>query len=141
VRVLQWARDAGLATVCDFMLGFPEDTPASLERSLRFMARIAPLVTSFSTLGVVIPLPGTPLYEQYHAAYGFTDWWMGETHIGFGDLPPITERAAFAAQYCGDAALAHDFFRYSAAERELMLACLKFKGEHNLAAMGQGAQP
>ncbi len=139
VRALEWAREAGLMTVCDFMLGFPEDTPASLERTLRFMERIAPLVDSFSALGVVIPLPGTPLYEQHHADYGFTDWWLGETHIGYGRLPPILNRAAFAAAYCDDAALAHDFFRYSAEERELMRACLKFKGEHNLARMGLGA--
>jgi radical SAM superfamily enzyme YgiQ (UPF0313 family) len=44
------------------MLGFPQETPAALERTLRFMERIAPLVDSFSTLGVVVPFPGTPIY-------------------------------------------------------------------------------
>jgi hypothetical protein len=32
VRALEWARAEGLATACNFMLGFPEDTPATLER-------------------------------------------------------------------------------------------------------------
>jgi radical SAM superfamily enzyme YgiQ (UPF0313 family) len=33
VRALEWAKEAGLMTACNFMLGFPEDTPYTLERT------------------------------------------------------------------------------------------------------------
>ena len=67
VRALGWAKDEGLATAANFMLGFPQGkTPDALERTLQFMERIAPLVDSFSTLGVVVPFPGTPLYDDHH---------------------------------------------------------------------------
>jgi radical SAM superfamily enzyme YgiQ (UPF0313 family) len=60
VRALEWAKQEGLVTACNFMLGFPQETPAAVERTLRFMERIAPIVDTFSTLGVVVPFPGTP---------------------------------------------------------------------------------
>lgn len=57
VRALGWAKDEGLTTAANFMLGFPEETPDALGRTLDFMGRIAPLVDSFSTLGVAVPFP------------------------------------------------------------------------------------
>ena len=78
VRALEWAKEEGLSTACNFMLGFPQETPAALDRTLRFMERIAPLVDSFSTMGVLVPFPGTPLYDDYHERFGFTDWWLRE---------------------------------------------------------------
>jgi radical SAM superfamily enzyme YgiQ (UPF0313 family) len=136
LRALEWAKEAGLRTVCDFMLGFPQDTAASLERTLHFMERIAPLVDTFSTMGVVIPLPGTPLYNDFHGRYGFTDWWLRESSDYSIPAPPISDLDNFKAHYCSDPALDHDFFHYSNDLRELILACLRFKGAHNLARMG-----
>jgi radical SAM superfamily enzyme YgiQ (UPF0313 family) len=52
VRALEWAKEEGLITACNFMLGFPQETPVELERTLRFMERIAPMVDAFSTMGV-----------------------------------------------------------------------------------------
>lgn len=137
VRALEWAKAAGLTTVCDFMLGFPQDTAASLERTLSFMERISPLVDCFNTLGVVVPLPGTPLYNECHERYGFTDWWLDERYDRF-EPPPSTDDAGFRRYYCGDPILDHDFFRYSDETRQMIRACLEFKAEHNLKLMGIG---
>lgn len=136
VRALQMARDAGLSTACNFMLGFPEDTPASLERTLRFMEHIAPLVDSFSTLGVVVPFPGTALYEENHQRFGFTAWWLHERCSRYEPAPPVSDVAAFSRHYAGDATLELDFFAYDAATRALIVECLRFKARHNLRRMG-----
>jgi anaerobic magnesium-protoporphyrin IX monomethyl ester cyclase len=136
LRALEWAKEAGLRTVCDFMLGFPQDTAASLERTLHFMERIAPLVDTFSTMGVVIPLPGTPLYDDFHRRYGFTDWWLRESSACAIPAPPISDLDNFKTHYFSDPALDQDFFHYSNDVREIILACLRFKGAHNLARMG-----
>jgi anaerobic magnesium-protoporphyrin IX monomethyl ester cyclase len=135
-RALVWAKEAGLSTACNFMLGFPQEGPEALERTLAFMEEIAPLVDTFSTLGVLVPFPGTPLYEDYHEAYGFTDWWLREDHARFSAPPSIEDVEAFRRWYIDDANLELDFFRYSEPMRELMRECMRYKAEHNLARMG-----
>ena len=136
VRALTWAKEAGLGTACTFMFGFPGETPRQLENTLRFMERIAPLVDAFGMHGVVIPLPGTPIYEQFHAAYGFTEWWLREELSRYQPFPPLADFEAFYRRYIHDPHLDLDFFHYSAETRAMIAACLKFKGEHNLRRMG-----
>jgi radical SAM superfamily enzyme YgiQ (UPF0313 family) len=136
VRALEQAKAAGLSTACNFMVGFPQETPAALERTLRFMERIAPLVDTFSTLGVLVPYPGTPLYDDFHREYGFTDWWLRREYATYRPYPPMSDVPAFRRHYVDDANLELDFFRYSPEHRELIRACLRFKGEHNLRRMG-----
>ncbi len=136
VQALEWAKAEALITTANFMLGFPAESPAALERTLRFMQRISPLVDSFSTLGVVIPLPGTPLYEVYHARYGFTDWWLRQECSRGAVLPPVAEFGGFYQHYTGDSVLELDFFHYDQETRALLAECLRFKGEHNLRRLG-----
>lgn len=135
-RALEMAKAEGLATACNFMLGFPEDTPATLARTARFMERIAPMVDSFSTLGVVLPFPGTELYEQHHEAHGFTGWWLRADHARYAEAPDIADIGAFRRHYLDDAALELDFFHYDSATRAAIRECLRIKGEHNLRRMG-----
>jgi anaerobic magnesium-protoporphyrin IX monomethyl ester cyclase len=136
VRALEWAKELGLSTACNFMLGFPGESVEALSRTLRFMERIAPLTDSFSTLGVVVPFPGTPIYEEHDQEYGFTDWWLRPDYARYAPAPPLEDREAFIRHYADDANLALDFFRYSEPMRELIRECLRFKAEHNLKAMG-----
>jgi anaerobic magnesium-protoporphyrin IX monomethyl ester cyclase len=136
VRALGWAKDEGLTTAANFMLGFPEETPEALGRTLAFMERIAPLVDSFSTLGVAVPFPGTPLYEDNHSGYGFTDWWLREDHSWYTPAPPTSDFDRFYRHYIDDRNLELDFFHYTDAVRGQIRECLKFKAEHNLRRMG-----
>jgi len=136
VRALEWAKAAGLRTACNFMLGFPQETPQALERTLRFMERIAPMVDSFSTLGVVVPFPGTPIYDDYHIQYGFTDWWLREVYSQYSPPPPISDFERFYRHYIDDTNLELDFFHYTDEMRGLIRECLRFKAEHNLSRIG-----
>jgi radical SAM superfamily enzyme YgiQ (UPF0313 family) len=136
IRALTWSKAEGLLTSCSFMLGFPYDTPETLEGTLRFLERISPLVDSFSTLGLVIPFPGTPLYNKFHERYGFTKWWLNDRYTRHSSLPPIDDLDRFCSQYADDVNLELDFFQYSKPMRQAIKACLKFKAEHNLRNMG-----
>jgi radical SAM superfamily enzyme YgiQ (UPF0313 family) len=135
VRALESAKAEGFVTACNFMLGFPQESPREIENTLRFMQRIAPLVDSFSTLGVLVPFPGTPLYDDFHFQYGFTDWWLEEEYSR-AETPAVLDADYYRRQYIDDANLELDFFRYTDAHRELIRECLRFKAEHNLRRMG-----
>jgi radical SAM superfamily enzyme YgiQ (UPF0313 family) len=133
---LEWSKNEGLRTICNFMLGFPQETPQSLERTLRFMEQIAPLVDSFSTLGVVVPFPGTPLYVENHQKYGFTQWWLREACDCYSELTSPSKAGRFSDQYADDPNLRLDFFHYSREMREMIRTCLRFKATHNMRNMG-----
>ncbi len=141
VRALEWAKERGFLTAANFMLGFPQETPRALENTLRYLERIAPLVDTFSTLGVVVPFPATPLYEGFHERYGFTDWWLREECSRYAAPPPLDDYDRFYRHYIDDANLELDFFRYSREMRGLIRECLRFKGEHNLKKMGMLRDP
>ncbi|MEO8595655.1 MAG: radical SAM protein [Candidatus Solibacter sp.] len=136
VRALEWAKERGLVTACNFMLGFPQETPRALENTRRFLERIAPLTDSFSTLGVAVPFPGTPLYDDFHQQYGFTNWWLDERYSHYHAAPPVEDFDRFYRHYIDDANLELDFFRYSDEVRAMIRECLRYKGEHNLQRMG-----
>jgi radical SAM superfamily enzyme YgiQ (UPF0313 family) len=136
VRALEWAKELDLQTACNFMLGFPEDTPETLENTVRFMERIAPLTDVFSTLGVVVPFPGTPLYDENHQRYGFTDWWLRPEYAQYVAPPPVEDLDRFRRHYIDDANLELSFFHYSSEVREWIREGLRYKAEHNLRRMG-----
>jgi anaerobic magnesium-protoporphyrin IX monomethyl ester cyclase len=136
VRALEWAKEEGLITACNFMLGFPQETPVELERTLRFMERIAPMVDAFSTMGVVVPFPGTPIYEENHFLYGFTNWWLRPEYSHYSPSPTLEDPDRYYRYYIDDANLELDFFRYRPEIRQSILECLRFKAEHNLKRMG-----
>src|SRR5262249_32475778 len=133
---LEWAKEEGLTTACNFMLGFPQETPVELERTLRFMERIAPMVDAFSTMGVVVPFPGTPIYDEFHLRYGFTDWWLRPEYSRYTPPPPTEDVHRYYRYYIDDANLELDFFKYSREMQSLIRECLRFKAEHNLVRMG-----
>ncbi|MBL8173966.1 MAG: B12-binding domain-containing radical SAM protein [Bryobacterales bacterium] len=135
VGALEWAKEAGLLTACNFMLGFPQETEAELDRTLRFMERIAPLVDAFSTMGVVVPFPGTPLYDDYHFQYGFTDWWLKPGYSRYTAPPRLEDTDRYYRYYIDDANLDLDFFRYTNPVKAMIRECLRYKAEHNLRRM------
>ena len=136
VRALEWAKEEGLVTACNFMLGFPQETPLELEKTLRFMQRIAPMVDAFSTMGVVVPFPGTPIYDEYHLLHGFTNWWLRPEYARYSAPPPVEDSGRYYRYYIDDANLELDFFHYNPETRPWIRECLRFKAEHNLERMG-----
>ncbi len=57
---------AGIDTACFFMIGLPGETKAESRETVRLARRLRPTYASFH---VVIPYPGTPLYNKFiHAS-------------------------------------------------------------------------
>jgi radical SAM superfamily enzyme YgiQ (UPF0313 family) len=137
VKTLQSCQRAGLRIQVNFMLGFPWETSRHLEETLNFMGKIGPNVDAFSPRGVVIPYPGTELYEEYKDHYGFENWWLDlELDSGFDDGNHENDEnwsfEQMRSVYYHDPALERDFFKYPPGIKQKIKRCLKFKGQETL---------
>lgn len=72
-EAVRLAKKVGLETECYFMLGLPTETEANLQESIDFAIMLDPDYVKFA---ILIPLPGTPLFEEMLAngQIKTTDW-------------------------------------------------------------------
>jgi radical SAM superfamily enzyme YgiQ (UPF0313 family) len=73
----------GLLIYATFVLGYDEDTPDSIEATMRFALKHNFAVANFNPL---IPLPGTPLYDRLkkEGRLLYDPWWL-EASYCYGD--------------------------------------------------------
>jgi len=64
-------RELGIRTVAGFMIGFPEDTEASIRRVRNYAIALGP---TFANFNVVTPYPGTAFFEQMRDRLGDIDY-------------------------------------------------------------------
>lgn len=60
-RFIETCRRLGVRTVAGFLIGFPDDTEASIRAVLRYARQLNP---TFANFNVVTPYPGTEFFEQ-----------------------------------------------------------------------------
>ena len=129
------ARSAGMTTVVNFMFGFPEEGVTELQHTLDLMRELAPYTDFFNNRGVLVPFPGTAIYDQHVARYGFAKWWLDPARVG--DEPNLFAMNAGDAQTAleTDPTLDLDFFRYTSEVRAKIAECVRFKALHNQATI------
>jgi radical SAM superfamily enzyme YgiQ (UPF0313 family) len=110
--VLAWCRDAGVHTVVNLMFGWPDETDAELDATIGFLDRAASLAGGFNARGVVVPYPGTALYEAHHERFGFTQWWIREPALEYLVFPTSWDEAEIVRAYADDPAIDRNFFRH-----------------------------
>ncbi len=93
------AKEAGITTVCYFILGFPGETPQMMRETYRFAREIAPDYAQFTPLVV---MPGTRLYEREQELHGpgydpFLDHTLAPTRRFL--LPPPSGTASRAVVF------------------------------------------
>ncbi len=111
--VLAWSRDLGLHCMLNIMFGWPDETIDELRTTLAFIEQAAPLAAGFNARGVLVPYPGTQIYEGLHARYRFTDWWLREPPLRYRPFPSSWSLVEIKRAYADDAALARNFFAFS----------------------------
>ena len=67
---------SGIPLFVNLMTGFPWQTVDAVKNDIRFIRTMGHYVDCFQLFGAVIPYPDTPLYEEYHEEFGFTDFWL-----------------------------------------------------------------
>ncbi len=72
---VKWAKDAGIITFGFFMIGLPQDTKESIEKTLKLMLE---LDLDFMQLNKFTILPNSEMYEEYKKETG-EDFWREYT--------------------------------------------------------------
>lgn len=137
MQVLGWCREVGLHSMLNLMFGWPDETDAELEATLAFMERAAPLANGFNARGVLVPYPGTELYDAHHARFGFTDWWINEAPIEYEAFPTEWSTDEVMRAYASDAALGRNFFHHPPHRLERIAFGLGRKAELTLGAIAR----
>lgn len=123
LAAVQAAKAAGMTTIVNFMFGFPGEGPEELANTHALMRRLAPNTDFFNNFGVLVPFPGTAIYDRYHADYGFTGWWLDPDRIP----------SAPGADLGHDPALEKNFFSYDPHVRDRIADLVRWKADHNAA--------
>ena len=132
LAVLADCRALGLHAIVNLMFGWPDETDAELEATLAFMERAAPLAAGFNARGVLVPFPGTGIYDRHHERFGFTEWWVREPPLAYPAFPAAWSAEEVMRCYAADPALDRNFFRHPPARLERMRAALALKAELTL---------
>lgn len=131
--VLHWAAELGVHTVVNLMFGWPDETDAELDSTIAFMDRAAPVAGGFNARGVVVPYPGTAIYEDNHERFGFTQWWLREPPLEYVPFPTSWDEAEIVRAYGHDPALDRNFFCHPPHRVERIRAALVTKAERTMA--------
>ncbi|MEZ4221070.1 MAG: radical SAM protein [Polyangiaceae bacterium] len=132
LRVLEDAAAIGLHTVVNLMMGFPDETEAQLEATLAFLERASVSAGTFNSRGVLVPHPGTPVYDLYHDRFGFSEWWIREPAIPYPPFPEEWTPSEVRRAYATDPALERNFFHHSSTSLALMREILERKARHTI---------
>jgi sugar phosphate isomerase/epimerase len=135
--VLAWCKQLGIHTVVNLMFGWPDETDAELDATIAFLDRAAPLAGGFNARGVVVPYPGTQIYEQHHARFGFTGWWLREPPLAYPAFPTRWDEAEIRRAYATDPAIDRNFFAHPPARVARIRDALALKADVTLAIMRQ----
>ncbi|MGB0588768.1 MAG: B12-binding domain-containing radical SAM protein [Myxococcota bacterium] len=137
LEAVKAAKAEGMSTVVNFMFGFPDEDVSALESTMQLMEDLAPYADYFNSRGVLVPFPGTPVYEAHHETYGFTDWWLEPARIPaeLDERDPVKALAALEH----DPALDMDYFRYTDDVRDAIARCVRFKAHHNQTTVARHA--
>lgn len=134
------ARKAGLRTHVHIMLGFPDETVAELDATCALMERLAPLVDGFCSHGILVPYPGTAIYQAWHDVLGCTRWWLDRDRLGSmnvplqregGEAPTTVDEIIALHAAIEKGLLAAELVRYENDVRQAIERCLVFRRVHN----------
>jgi radical SAM superfamily enzyme YgiQ (UPF0313 family) len=112
LAVLGWCRDEGIHSVVNLMFGWPDETDEELDATIGFLDRAESIAGGFNARGVVVPYPGTEIYERNHERFGFTGWWLREPPLDYPAFPTSWDEAEICRAYAEDPALDRNFFAH-----------------------------
>jgi anaerobic magnesium-protoporphyrin IX monomethyl ester cyclase len=140
-RIVPLTAAYGIKPYAFFILGFPWDTPESIQATKALMEELSPYVANFhpAIASILIPFPGTEVYERYKDDHGFENWWLGSDRSY--DAPDGKSHPYFETQlYSRGAVLDADFFSYTPEVKHRIREVFEFMWRHNLRGSGRATR-
>jgi len=115
-KALSWLNESKIKATLNFMLGFPWERADDIKKTGDFMRSISSKVDHFQDFGLLVPIPGTELYDEFKDKYGYENWWLR------GDYASLYRTNAYFPYFrrrgFNDFGLLENgFFKYSDAEK------------------------
>lgn len=132
-NTVRQTKESGINPNVFFILGFPWEGCKELEMTKALMVELTPYVETFhpAVASILIPFPGTELYEIYKDEYDLECWWLtGDRNYG---IPKIGTHSYYETKlFAVGAVLEADFFYYSPDMRAKIIEIFTFMFMHNL---------
>ena len=130
-RIIPMTAKLKIKPVVFFIFGFPWEDQKSIEKTSRLMQELSPYVEFHPAIAsVLIPFPGTEIYDKYKNEYHFENWWLQEdkTHTFITNSKrPYYDRKLFSVGNVLD----FDFFCYSDEIKQKILDLFIFMNKQN----------
>lgn len=132
-NILKKTKEAGIEYSVNFMWGYPWETVIDIKNSFDFMKKIGALSSSISSGGILIPFPGTEIYETYKQQYGFGEWWLN-TSAFTGQYRVLKDLPLFRIFFFNDQGMLEQngFFNYSKDIKREINKVVAYIGNFNL---------
>jgi anaerobic magnesium-protoporphyrin IX monomethyl ester cyclase len=131
-KVVPLTLQYGIQPSVFFILGFPWDTLDSTNDTFQLIKDLSPYVDIYHTAvaSILVPFPGTEIYEKYKDEFGFHDWWLSADY-GY-DAPKLNTHSYFeTALFSLGAVLDAGFFNYSIDVKKRIYKVFKYMYIHN----------
>lgn len=129
------AKAEGMTTIVNFMFGFPGEGVTELSNTLDLMHDLSSSTDFFNNRGVLVPFPGTQIYDRWRDEYDLEGWWLKPENIVDEPDPSTLNEIEIQRQLELDPALDLNFFRYEDKVRDLIARCVQYKAQHNQATV------
>ena len=141
MQVLEWCAELEIHAVVNLMFGWPDETDAELDATIGFLDRALPVAGGFNARGVVVPYPGTKIYEENHERFGFSGWWIREAPLEYPAFPTSWDEAEIVRAYATDPALDRNFFHHPPHRMRRIRDALQLKAVATIAATKRRSEP
>lgn len=135
-RVIPMTARHGIRPMVFFILGFPWEDPQTTDATLELMRELSPhVVFQPAIASILVPFPGTEVYERYKDEYDFERWWLTDDRTY--DAPRIETHAYYqTVMYRLGMVLDADFFRYSPEMKAKIHEVFRFMCASNMRQRG-----
>jgi len=138
VQSIKMTNKAGIKVYANFMTGFPWETSEQIQNTIDAVHKISPWVDQFSNKGVLIPEPGTEIYEDLKNEYNLEKYWLRDNYQNAGAsifqnvANPYKVSNWFQRNMYDDTYVRRElFFKYSSDQKRTIYRLAKAIGSYN----------
>lgn len=91
--------EVGIGQTINFMFGFPFEEPENIENTIKLIKELEPYASDVQRAGLLIPFPGTILYDEFKEDYNYDKWWLRPqefmTEVRQSEYRPLFKKVLF----------------------------------------------